>query len=70
MPKSKLLTDNYLSIPQVADRLNVHRNTVLYWVRQGFIRAVPKNSFVSRPQFYIPLDEVQRIEKERHHVKA
>lgn len=69
MPLTKLIADNYLTIPEVARRLNVHRNTVLYWVREGFVRAVPRNSFVSRPQFLIPLDEVKRMEKERH-VKA
>lgn len=69
MPTPKLISDNYMSVPAVAKRLNVHRNTVLYWVREGFVRAVPKNSFVSRPQFLIPMDEVKRIEKERH-VKA
>jgi len=68
MPKNNTSTES-LSIPDVAKRLNVHRNTVLYWVREGFVKAYPKNSIVSRPQFLIPLDEVKRIERERH-VKA
>ena len=58
--------DKYLSIPEVARRLGVHRNSVLYWVRMGFVKAVPKNSFVSRPQFQIAESEVKRLERERH----
>ncbi len=60
---------DYLSIPEVARRMNVHRNTVLSWVRAGYVRSVFKNAFVSRPQYLISLDEVKRIEKERY-VKA
>jgi hypothetical protein len=58
--------DTYLTIPEVAKRLNVHRNSVLYWVKMGYVKAIPKNSFVSRPQFQISLAEVQRLERERY----
>lgn len=56
-------TEKYLSVPQVAERLKVHRNTVLYWVKMGFVKAVPKNPFVSRPQLKIAESEVVRMEK-------
>jgi len=52
----------YLSIPQVAERLKVHRNTVLYWVKMGYLKAVPKNVIVSRPQNLIAESDVLKIE--------
>jgi predicted site-specific integrase-resolvase len=50
-----------LSVPQVAVALNVHRNTVLYWIRQGFIKATVKNALTTRPQYSISPEEVKRI---------
>lgn len=59
MPKDEKM----LSVPQVAVRMKVHRNTVLYWIKSGFLKAVPKNAFVNRPQNAIPESEVLRLEK-------
>lgn len=58
----------FLSVPQVAERLKVHRNTVLYWIKIGVLRAGKKNAFVPRPQNSIPLSEVLRLERsnEKH----
>ena len=62
-------SEKFLSVPEVAAIMNVHRNTVGYWIRSGYVKAVPKNGFVSRPQYLIPMSEVQRLQKESH-VKA
>lgn len=55
----------YLSVPEVAKRLGVHRNTVLYWGKRGILEMVKKNPFVTRPQNMIPEYEVERLEKAR-----
>jgi transposase len=55
-----------LSVPQVAEMLNVHRNTVLYWIRMGFVKATVKNALTSRPQYLISSQELQRIEKSQN----
>ena len=55
-----------LSVPQVAEMLNVHRNTVLYWIRMGFVKATVKYALTSRPQYLISSQELQRIEKSQN----
>lgn len=55
--------DKYYSVPEVAKILGVHRNTVDYWVRMGYVKAEKKNPFVSRPQYKIPVAELKRIQK-------
>lgn len=52
-----------LSVPQVAQKLRVHRNTVLYWIRAGYIHATVKNALTSRPQYLISTAELKRIEE-------
>lgn len=54
----------YLSVPQVAKRLGVHRNTVLYWLKMGYVRSKVKNRLVSRPQNLISVSDVEKIEKD------
>lgn len=58
-----------LSVPEVAKIMNVHRNTVLYWIKAGYLKASFKNAFVRRPQKTIAMSEVKRLQKELH-VKA
>lgn len=64
--KSMDTKNENLSVPQVAKKLNVHRNTVLYWISQGFIKATVKNALTSRPQYLISSHELQRIEKSQN----
>lgn len=54
------------SVPQVALKFKVHRNTVLYWIKAGYIQATVRNPFVSRPQYRISESELKKIEKISH----
>lgn len=56
---------NY-SIPEVARILNVHRNTVLNWVRLGYVQATIKNAITSRPHYLISAREVDRIKRSQN----
>lgn len=48
-----MITKEYnLSVPQVAEILNVHRNTVLYWIRMGFVKATVKKRPDLSPAVY------------------
>lgn len=58
-----------LSVPKVAEELGVHRNTVLNWIRQGYITATVRNGVTVRPQYVISLNELKRI-KELQNVSA
>lgn len=58
----KTSAQKYLSAPEFAERIGVHRNTVVYWIKQGFIKAEKKNPFVMRPQYKIPESELKRVE--------
>ena len=58
----KHMPDNY-SVPQVAKKLNVHRNTVIYWINKGYIKATIKNALTPRPQYLISSSEVERVRK-------
>jgi excisionase family DNA binding protein len=50
----------YLTVTELADRLNVHRNTVIYWIKEEQLRAV---RFGLSPQspWMIPEEEVERV---------
>jgi len=50
----------YLTVSELAKVLDVHRNTVIYWIEQDMIKyermgAAPKSPFL------IPMDEVKRL---------
>ena len=66
MKTKTTINPEYLSPPAVALRLRVHPNTVLNWIKQGYIKAVPRNGFVKRPQLLISIEEVKRIEETSH----
>lgn len=57
------LDKKFLSAPEFADAIGVHRNTVIYWIKMRFIKAEKKNPFVKRPQYKIPVSELERVRK-------
>jgi excisionase family DNA binding protein len=52
-----------LTVSELADRLGVHRNTVIYWIKTGQLKA--RRAGISRNSPYtIAMDEVERVERE------
>lgn len=53
-----------LTVQQFADILNVSRDMVARWVRDGKVKARRKNPFAGRTSAYlIPESEVERVKK-------
>jgi excisionase family DNA binding protein len=53
----------YVSVSDLAERLGVHRNTVINWIRFGFIEAERMGPAPKSP-YIIPVGEVQRLLEE------
>ncbi len=50
----------YLTVSELAERLGVHRNTVIYWIKGGQIMAV-RQGLAKKSPYLIPIHEAQRI---------
>jgi excisionase family DNA binding protein len=53
----------YLTVTELADRLNVHRNTVLYWIEQDQLRAI-RFGLAKKSPWMIPEEEAARVVRE------
>lgn len=53
----------YLTVSELADELEVHRNSVIYWIKTGKINAV-RLGLARKSPFHIPMQEVERIKEE------
>ena len=58
-----------LSVSELADRINVHRNTIIYWIKTGQLEARRVGLAANSP-YTIPMSEVERAEKELVSVAA
>ena len=52
----------YMKVSELADELDVHRNSVIYWIKTGKINAV-RIGLAEKSPFYIPIQEVERIKE-------
>ena len=59
MPKNVAGT-NYLSVTELADELDIHRNNIIYWIKQGRIHAV-RLGMAEKSPFFIPREEANRV---------
>jgi excisionase family DNA binding protein len=50
----------YLRVSEAAERLGVHRNTVIYWIQQEQIKYGRLGRAEKSP-YIIPVEEVERI---------
>ena len=62
MPVNKHGAD-YLTVTELAEKCEVHRNTVIYWINSGDIQAV-RFGLAKKSPYYIHTDEANRIMKE------
>lgn len=53
----------YMTVSELADELDVHRNSVIYWIKTGKVNAV-RIGLAEKSPFYIPMPEVERIKEE------
>lgn len=53
----------YMTVSELADDLDVHRNSVIYWIKTGKIKAV-RLGLAEKSPFHIPMQEVERIKEE------
>ena len=58
-------TDNKLSTTQLADRLEVHRNTVINWIRKGYFPNARKIGLGKNSPYVIPESDVTAFEEQR-----
>lgn len=59
MPKKRAGTTFY-SVSEAAKLLDVHRNTIHYWIEQGMIEYARLGAAPQSP-YYIPQKEIDRI---------
>ena len=59
MPKQHNGT-TYLSVTEFAELMDVHRNTIFYWIDKQLVKAVRFGAAPKSP-LYIPMEEVKRI---------
>lgn len=50
----------YITVSELAKRLDVHRNSVVYWINQGKIKAV-RLGMAEKSPYYISEDEADRV---------
>lgn len=50
----------YLTVSELAELLDVHRNSVIYWINNGQIEAV-RRGLAKKSPFLIPMEEANRI---------
>ena len=50
----------YYTVTEVADKLGVHRNTVLYWIDQKQVKAV-RSGMATKSPWVVHEDELQRV---------
>lgn len=50
----------YVTVSELAEKLDVHRNSVIYWINQGKIKAV-RLGLSEKSPYYIPEDEANRV---------
>ncbi len=62
MPKEKHGA-TYYTVSELAELLDVHRNSVIYWINSDKLKAV-RFGLAEKSPFYIPESEVKRIKGE------
>ena len=50
----------YLTVSELAELLDVHRNSVIYWIKQEQIHAV-RRGLAKKSPFLIPMEEADRV---------
>jgi excisionase family DNA binding protein len=60
MPKKHMGT-TYYTVTELANMMGVHRNTVILWINQGYIKAT-RIGMAPKSPWIIPLSEVKRIQ--------
>lgn len=53
----------FLSVREFAERLDVHPNTVLYWIKQERIHAV-RSGFAKQSPWIIPIKDAEKLIEE------
>lgn len=51
----------YLTVPEAAAALGVHRNTIQRWIREGLIRGAVKERVAGGTRYLLPIKEVNRL---------
>jgi len=51
---------SYMTVSELANRLGVHRNTVIYWISSEQIAAT-RAGVAKRSPYIIPIEEANRI---------
>ena len=50
----------FMTVSELADKLDVHRNSVIYWIKIGKIKAV-RQGLATKSPFIIPIREADRV---------
>ena len=50
----------YMTVSELAEKLDVHRNSVIYWIQQDKIKAV-RQGLATKSPYIIPIEEAKRV---------
>lgn len=50
----------YMTVSELAELLDVHRNSIIKWIRAGEIEAV-RRGLAKKSPYLIPMPEAQRV---------
>lgn len=50
----------FMTVSELAKKLDIHRNTVIYWITSGQIEAA-RAGIAKKSPYIIPIEEAERI---------
>ena len=50
----------YMTVSELAKKLDVHRNSIIYWIKTGKINA-HRSGLAEKSPFIIPIEEADRV---------
>ncbi len=50
----------YMTVSELAEQLDTHRNNVIYWIKSGDIKAV-RRGLARKSPYLIPIKEAHRV---------
>lgn len=59
----KRLGATYYRVTEAAEFLDVHRNTIIYWIDKNKMKAL-KLGIADKSPYMIPAEEVERVKRE------
>ncbi len=59
----------FMTVTELAERLQVHRNTVIYWIKEGELRAI-RGGMSGKSPYIIPIEDAEAVIRRFEEVKV